>query len=77
MCSFDLVVPTESQDGLRRSARTRVKTLDWFRGERIRYKPNKSGTGHHVLYYFPFKTYFAQPSVGQSYPNTFEAPQIT
>lgn len=40
-----IIIPddTEEENGVRRSQRTRVLPLDWFRNERILYQPRKSG----------------------------------
>ncbi|KAI0215436.1 Centromere protein C [Lamellibrachia satsuma] len=38
-----IIVPDETEEGVRRSQRTRVLPLDWFRNERILYEPRKSG----------------------------------
>ncbi|ELU17529.1 hypothetical protein CAPTEDRAFT_220230 [Capitella teleta] len=38
-----IVAPASPPSGLRRSKRTRVKPLDWFRNERILYSKRKSG----------------------------------
>ena len=40
---YVLVYPEEADDGLRRSKRTRVNALAWYRNERIMYNKRKSG----------------------------------
>ena len=42
-CKSVTVEPGSPVDGLRRSHRTKVKALEWYKNERIKYKLRKSG----------------------------------